>query len=782
MANLQARPGWQACALASTAKELLEQLTHHEVSSKIFHVGLQQAYLQHAALTTDQLAAIVQQSGLTQQQAEQGLTDLLTALPPAPTFDQQQVVSGRAGYVCTVLAAAIVRGAYKWTCKAPLGILADSLQQLVPELARSFERHICDIIEQLARATKQLLSAPCECSAHRDCAENCHFAAETKLMTAMSMALDEFPDAGSCCLGEGVLSCLSAAFIGSAAACQPSAIHILSSLLAAKTSLRDVRSTLYTTPEASSPRQLLGSTNVGLASVIDAALGMLLGSATSGTGSASLCDRLSLSANMMLLNHQPADQRVAAFMLRMIAQALHVQLAGFPLPEDSTHYSAARAAMVNTQSAALMQPTDDDITMGISTLAVIVLCLVDEEQGTFAPATLPSHDDIRWFTSMLLIKAFQQYAGHRLAGMLVILSAILQQQFGGNVFSFAQMHFVVSLEIQSASQQRQQQCELGLQARTSTAEVGNSVRQALCDGLRLSVLEHQQLQRHVMSWYANEARRGGSGSPLLGPGPMMRPQHNLESLSQTPDSAPPLDIATPLDSTPTLGSASTLHFQPLGLLRPNTTATLDARIASRSRARAAITARAQLLSSSSSQMNLASSLLTDSSGGQQASAVHMQPGLQGINQLTHLLRSGAAPANRMLPDHSTQNPADVLMQVRARQLQRNTATAYANWETEQHAEMHWPPPLVVPDILEQTVEVPDAFKCPITLTYMREPASTREGLTYDRPAILRWIEQQNRDPKTAKKLRANHLSPNFSLRTAMQSWIDMQLHELGVVS
>ena len=139
-----------------------------------------------------------------------------------------------------------------------------------------------------------------------------------------------------------------------------------------------------------------------------------------GIWSASLCDRLILSANTMLLNHQPADPQVGVLMLRMMAQALQVQLAGFPLPEDSRQHSAARAAMVSTspQSAALMQPTDGVITAGISTLAVVVLCLVDEEQGTFAPAALPSHDDLWWFTSQLLIKAFQQYAGHRLAGIL----------------------------------------------------------------------------------------------------------------------------------------------------------------------------------------------------------------------------------------------------------------------------------------------------------------------------------------------------------------------------
>lgn len=81
----------------------------------------------------------------------------------------------------------------------------------------------------------------------------------------------------------GVLSCLSTAFTGSAAAYQPVAFHILSALLAAKTSVVDVHSALYITSEGSSPRELLSSTTGGLASVIDAALGMLLGSETSGT-------------------------------------------------------------------------------------------------------------------------------------------------------------------------------------------------------------------------------------------------------------------------------------------------------------------------------------------------------------------------------------------------------------------------------------------------------------------------------------------------------------------
>ncbi len=65
---------------------------------------------------------------------------------------------------------------------------------------------------------------------------------------------------------------------------------------------------------------------------------------------------------------------------------------------------------------------------------------------------------------------------------------------------------------------------------------------------------------------------------------------------------------------------------------------------------------------------------------------------------------------------------------------------------------------------------------------MCEAGVCNAGLTYDRPAILRWIEQRKKDPKTAKKLKANHLIPNLILRECMQSWIDKQLHEIDIVS
>lgn len=42
--------------------------------------------------------------------------------------------------------------------------------------------------------------------------------------------------------------------------------------------------------------------------------------------------------------------------------------------------------------------------------------------------------------------------------------------------------------------------------------------------------------------------------------------------------------------------------------------------------------------------------------------------------------------------------------------------------------VHWPPPLVIPEELEDAeMEVPDVFKCPITLGIMTEPAQTPQG-------------------------------------------------------
>ena len=72
--------------------------------------------------------------------------------------------------------------------------------------------------------------------------------------------------------------------------------------------------------------------------------------------------------------------------------------------------------------------------------------------------------------------------------------------------------------------------------------------------------------------------------------------------------------------------------------------------------------------------------------------------------------------------------------------------------------------------------------CTLTLCYWlanvhvlgRSTLDFVAGITYDKSAILKWIEQHRHDPTTQSKLEAHDLSPNLSLRNVIQSWIDMR--------
>ncbi len=51
------------------------------------------------------------------------------------------------------------------------------------------------------------------------------------------------------------------------------------------------------------------------------------------------------------------------------------------------------------------------------------------------------------------------------------------------------------------------------------------------------------------------------------------------------------------------------------------------------------------------------------------------------------------------------------------------------------AAVHWPPPVMIPEELEDSESVPDVFKCPITLGIMREPAQTPQGKRNQRSCL-----------------------------------------------
>ena len=45
------------------------------------------------------------------------------------------------------------------------------------------------------------------------------------------------------------------------------------------------------------------------------------------------------------------------------------------------------------------------------------------------------------------------------------------------------------------------------------------------------------------------------------------------------------------------------------------------------------------------------------------------------------------------------------------------------------------------------------------------------GMTYERPAILKWLETRRHDPCTKAPLRKRHLAPNLALRGVIETWI-----------
>ena len=77
----------------------------------------------------------------------------------------------------------------------------------------------------------------------------------------------------------------------------------------------------------------------------------------------------------------------------------------------------------------------------------------------------------------------------------------------------------------------------------------------------------------------------------------------------------------------------------------------------------------------------------------------------------------------------------------------------------------------------------DAFICPLTLEYMRDPVSTVDGHTYEREAIEEWlasnevspvrnlllpsVSESSSHPTTRHRTRGCHWSPKLSFRTSL---------------
>ncbi|OIW02731.1 hypothetical protein TanjilG_29507 [Lupinus angustifolius] len=67
--------------------------------------------------------------------------------------------------------------------------------------------------------------------------------------------------------------------------------------------------------------------------------------------------------------------------------------------------------------------------------------------------------------------------------------------------------------------------------------------------------------------------------------------------------------------------------------------------------------------------------------------------------------------------------------------------------------------------------IPDEFRCPISLDLMRAPVIVSSGHTYDRISIAQWINSgHNTCPKSGQRLIHTALIPNYALKSLVQQW------------
>ncbi|EEF34080.1 U-box domain-containing protein 1 [Ricinus communis] len=71
----------------------------------------------------------------------------------------------------------------------------------------------------------------------------------------------------------------------------------------------------------------------------------------------------------------------------------------------------------------------------------------------------------------------------------------------------------------------------------------------------------------------------------------------------------------------------------------------------------------------------------------------------------------------------------------------------------------------------EILNVPDEFRCPISLDLMKDPVIVASGHTYDRNSIAQWInEGYHTCPKSGQRLIHMALIPNYALKSLVHQW------------
>ena len=70
--------------------------------------------------------------------------------------------------------------------------------------------------------------------------------------------------------------------------------------------------------------------------------------------------------------------------------------------------------------------------------------------------------------------------------------------------------------------------------------------------------------------------------------------------------------------------------------------------------------------------------------------------------------------------------------------------------------------------------VPPEFICPISTKLMTDPVCTADGQTYEKAEISKWLAIRPVSPVTNLRLRDLRLTPNVSLRSLIESYLNRQ--------
>ena len=69
---------------------------------------------------------------------------------------------------------------------------------------------------------------------------------------------------------------------------------------------------------------------------------------------------------------------------------------------------------------------------------------------------------------------------------------------------------------------------------------------------------------------------------------------------------------------------------------------------------------------------------------------------------------------------------------------------------------------------------PEDHSCPITYEVMTDPVTAADGMTYERAAIEKWLEDNDTSPSTGAELPHKHLNPNQALKSIIRDWEEQE--------